>query len=34
MYYDKIFHRHNQVLAATDFTPLEFAALLITFKYY
>jgi len=29
MYYDKIFHRHSQVLAATGLTPVEFEALLI-----
>ena len=32
MYYDKIRHRHSQVLAATGLTPVEFEALLITFK--
>ena len=30
MYYDKIRHRHSQVLAATGLTPAEFDALLIT----
>ena len=30
MYYDKIRHRHSQVLAATGLTPIEFEALLIT----
>lgn len=34
MYYDKIRHRHSQVLAATGLTPAEFDALLITFKYH
>ena len=34
MYYDKIRHRHSQVLAATGLTPVEFDALLITFKYH
>ena len=34
MYYDKICHRHSQVLAATGLTPVEFDALLITFKYH
>ena len=34
MYYDKIRHRHSQVLAVTGFTPVEFDALLITFKYH
>ena len=34
MYYDKILHRHSQVLAATGLTPIEFEALLITFKYH
>ena len=34
MYYDKIRHRHSQVLAATGLTPEEFDALLITFKYH
>ena len=34
MYYDKIRHRHRQVLAATGLTPVEFDALLITFKYH
>ena len=29
MYYDKIYHRHTQVLAATGLTPAEFDALLI-----
>ena len=33
MYYDKIRHRHSQVLAATGLTPVEFEALLITFKF-
>lgn len=32
MYYDKIRHRHSQVLAATGLIPVEFDALLITFK--
>ena len=32
MYYDKIRHRHSQVLAATGLTPVEFDALLVTFK--
>ena len=34
MYYDKIHHRHSQVLAATGLTPVEFEALLITFKHH
>ena len=34
MYYDKIRHRHSQVLAATGLTPVEFDALLVTFKYH
>ena len=34
MYYDKIRHRNNQVLAATGLTPVEFDALLVTFKYH
>ena len=34
MYYDKIRHRHSQVLAATSLTPVEFEALLIPFKYH
>lgn len=34
MYDDKIRHRHSQVLAATVLTPIEFEALLITFKYH
>ena len=34
MYYDKIRHRHSQVLAATGLTPAKFDALLITFKYH
>lgn len=34
MYYDKIRHRYSQVLAATGLTPVEFDALLITFKYH
>ena len=34
MYYDKICHRHSQVLAATGLTPVEFEALLITFKHH
>ena len=34
MYYDKIHHRHSQVLAATGLTPVEFEALLITFEYH
>ena len=34
MYYDKIRHRHSQVLAATGLTPVEFEALLITFKHH
>ena len=34
MYYDKIRHRHSQVLAATGLPPVEFDALLITFKYH
>ena len=34
MYYDKIRCRHSQVLAATGLTPVEFDALLITFKYH
>lgn len=34
MYYNKILHRHSQVLAATRSTPVEFDALLITFKYH
>ena len=34
MYYDKIRHRHSQVLAATGLTPAEFDALLTTFKYH
>ncbi len=34
MHYDKIHHRHNQVLVAIGLTPVEFDALLITFKYY
>lgn len=33
MYYDKIRHLHSQVLTATGLTPVEFDALLITFKY-
>ena len=34
MYYDKIRHRNSQVLAATGLTPVEFDALLTTFKYH
>ena len=34
MYYDQIRHRHSQVLAATGLTPVEFDALLVTFKYH
>ena len=34
MYYDKIRHRNNQVLAATGLTTVEFDALLTTFKYH
>ena len=34
MYYDKIRHRHSQVLAATGLTSVEFEALLITFKHH
>lgn len=34
MYFDKIRHRHSQVLAVTGLTPVEFDALLITFKYH
>ena len=34
MYYDKICHHHNQVLAVTGLTLVEFDALLITFKYH
>lgn len=34
MYYDKISHRHSQVIAATGLTPVEFDALLITFKHH
>lgn len=34
MYYDKIRHRHSQVLAATGLTPVEFDALLVAFKYH
>lgn len=34
MYHDKIRHCHSQVLVATGLTPIEFEALLITFKYH
>lgn len=34
MYYDKIRHCYSQVLAATGSPPVEFDALLITFKYH
>ena len=34
MYYDKICHRHSQVLAATGLTSVEFDALLVTFEYH
>ena len=30
MYYDKICHRHTQMLTATELTPAEFDVLLIT----
>ncbi|WP_221659207.1 transposase family protein [Bacteroides salyersiae] len=34
MYYNKIRHRHSQVLASIGLTPVEFDSLLITFKHH